>query len=274
MSEKVVKRNWAVKGDSDHLLTLPQSASAKPQLAGDSQLGGAASLGSDLPSGTDKSDQDLQEPRAQALAELEQELDSRREEHEKSLAATTLKHEQELASRRKSMEQELRGELQSEFRQRYEQALTSLESAAASLGQDRDTYLKQVELPALELVLEISRQLLCKEISTDSSILGGLIVKALGMLKPQEVVAVKLHPATFHLLLENESFNAALSKAGFSADLVELAIDDSLEPDQFRAELGGMRIEFGLQDSISGILGLLKDEISTAAPPPQSAGEK
>lgn len=271
MSKKVVKRNWTVKGESDHLVQLPLTDPELHQRPGGPEAGeGPAARGNQPQKNPHQATPALRE---QALADLEQELKHRREEHERQIETATRQHEQKLAEHRSALERDLRRELENEFRQRYEQAIKSLEKAADSLGQDRDAYLAQVELPALELVLEISRQLLGKEIREDSSVLTGLIVKAFKMLKPQEIVTVKVHPATFHLLLENEGFNAALSQAGFSPTLVELDIDDSLETDQFKAELGGMRIEFDLSEAVSRIFNLLSEELQATLPPVATAND-
>lgn len=253
MSKKVVKRIFTKKGDGEHI--VPVSPLGIEGLAGTMNEGDLTQRrGSVASRKAEETILEAKKQREKQLSDLEIELGQIRAEHEEQLAQTTQQHELEMEQRRTALERDLRGELENEFRERYEQAIKSLENAAADLEKDRDSYLKQIEQPALELVMETARQVLGQEIKTDSKILGNLIVKAFELLKPEEVVNVHIHPATFHLLLDNKSFNVGLAQAGFSHKLVDLDIDETIAPDQFKAELGGMRIEFSLQSAISELL--------------------
>ncbi len=279
MSEKVVKRVFTKKIEGEHVVPVsPLGTEGLPRTQLDDSPGATTGSAHNRALSAARTEaeviiSDAQVQREKQLADLEVELSQVRQEHEDKLAEATKQHELEMEQRRTALERDLRGELENEFRERYEQAIRSLESAAANLGQERDKYLQQIEQPALELVVETARQVLGQEIRTDSKFIGGLIVKAFELLRPTEVVNVHVHPATFHLLLENESFNVGLAKSGFNHKLVELEIDETLATDQFRAELGGMRIEFNLQSSISELLEVLTKELdlTNAGKPPQSS---
>lgn len=162
--------------------------------------------------------------------------------------ATTERVEAELEKRRESLEAEIRSQVEGEFKERYQSAISVLERSAKQLDTLRDEYLESIQQPAMNLVLAIAHHLLQQELSRHPEFIARLIAMSFEMLKPSEIATVKVNPATFFVLSEDELLNNALREAGIDLELVDLAIDESQAPAGFSTEINGLSVEYNLEE--------------------------
>jgi hypothetical protein len=191
----------------------------------------------------------LAEARAQResiLAGLQTEAKQARESMEQELATLQQAAELELVEQRAQLVESLRAELDAQYRQRYGAALTQLEQAAAQLAQRQAEYVKEIEQPALELVLAIARQLLAGELAHSPQALARLIAEALALLQPQQSASLLLSPQTLELLTADGLLGAVLAERGMSLERVALEPSPALRDDQFELRAGASRISFDL----------------------------
>jgi len=204
------------------------------------------------------------EEMAQEIAtQAEAEALARREKTEDELQQMMESTLKDLETQRESLERETRTRLEQEYRERYQQAIVSLEKSAADLQAKREEYLAQIEEPAMQLVLAIARRLLGAELSRSPRFVAELIGAAFHLLKPEGMVHVELHPATFHLLSEDTLLVNSLRESGINPDLVELAIDETLKPDAFRARVGGMSVDYDLDTVIDELVNHVEERAAT-----------
>jgi flagellar biosynthesis/type III secretory pathway protein FliH len=192
---------------------------------------------------------------AGARAEAERLQEAARERSATETAAARA----ELAAQRAALAREVRAELETEYRQRYLAAVSALEGAAAELREKQEAYLRQIEQPALELVLAIARQLLGDELSQSPAFIARLIAQAFSLLKPQQVASAAVHPATFERLLADDLFASALAAAGVQPQRVELEIDELLDPDQFVLRVAGVSVEYDLGAGLAEMAAHLRE---------------
>ena len=168
--------------------------------------------------------------------------------------------------------------MEKQYLERYGAALRALETAGAELRTRQDDYLKDIEQPAFSLVLAVARQVLGAELARPQAYVGPLIARAFSLLKPEQVVVVALHPATFNAVTSDPTLLSALPAAGISVKRVELTIDESLKPDQFSARINGVSIDFDLSASLAKVLAHLEEraaalEAGTDQLPPANPAE-
>lgn len=152
----------------------------------------------------------------------------------------------ELQTLRDGLLSQLRQELEREYQERYAAAVKALEGAAAELRGHQEDYLKQIERPALELVLAVARQLLAAELRTAPEAITGLIIRAFQLLKPEQVVVVHVSAPAFERLSADQLLAQALAEAGIRPGLVELAVDETLSAEQFVARVNGVSVSYDL----------------------------
>jgi len=205
-----------------------------------------------------EAEQMAQEIASQAEAEASKKIEATEVEVEQLISMTM----RDLESQRETLEREARERVEAEYRERYLAAVTALEAAAAELRNEHEEYLKQIEPPAQRLVLAIARQLLGRELSRSPEFVAALIARACQLIKPDQVVTVDVHPATFMLLSEDELLGDALREAGIKPRLVDLSIDEALEPGQFRAHLAGLSIDYDLSEVLAELISELEERFS------------
>ncbi|MBN2081984.1 hypothetical protein JW859_07235 [bacterium] len=202
-----------------------------------------------------EAEQMAQDIAAQAEAEATKKIEETEAEVEQLISQTM----RELESQREVLEREARERAEAEYRERYLAAVTALEGAAAQLRREHEEYLKQIEQPAQRLVLAIARQLLGRELSQSPEFVAALIARACQLIKPDQVVTVDVHPATFMLLSEDDLLSDALRAAGIKPALVDLALDEALEPSQFKAHLAGLSIDYDLPEILAELITELEE---------------
>jgi flagellar biosynthesis/type III secretory pathway protein FliH len=210
----------------------------------------------------------LAEARAQResmLANLDVEARQAREGMERELAMLQEAAELELVEQRVQLQDNLRAELDREYQARYGAALAQLEQAAAQLAQCQAEYLKEIEAPALELVLAIARQLLAGELAHSPQVLARLIAEGLQLLQPQQTVQVALCPDTLELLTHDELLGSVLRERGLALERVELSGNPALAPDQFVLQAGAARVSFDLNAKAAELVAQLTQRAAAEA---------
>ena len=266
MKERILKRERTKKGD-EFMVAAQQVAST--ELSGDvgsltAQLEGEAGL----PEDPDQAEQLLvkAEQQAQSIAgRAEEEAQQLRRQADEETRQLREAAAAELAQKRRVMEGEIRRELETQYGERYSAAVTALEAAAADLRERQEQYLAQIEQPALSLVLAIGRQLLGAELSRSPEFIAGLIARAFQLMKPQQVVYVALDAEIHRRLEEDELLTGALRRAGIKPELVAITADEALAPGQFTAEVGGMSVDYNLDEVITELTAQIEKRAASLA---------
>jgi len=272
MSDRILKGEQAKKGDkvivaarqltgrklSSAVDSVPVKTSQEPEINADDYV---------LPSDRARSEAerivaDAEQMAQDIAAQAESEASRKREEIESEIEQLIDSTTRELETQRESIERETHQRVEAEYRERFQAALTALERAAAELRDKREQYLAEIEQPALRLVLEVARQLLSREISRSPEFIAELIVQALAILKPEQLVTVKLHPETYQLLTSDDLLVDILRTSGFSPKQVALAVDESLAPAQFCASIDGTAVEYDMAAALSQLIGQLEEQSS------------
>lgn len=268
MQDRIIKGGRSVEGD-EFVVSIcrtgtppPEEADAQPApevdaAAGEQQLSAQALDAAERI--RSEAEQMASEIAQQARAAAERQR-AQTEDELAELMETTLR---ELETQRENIERETRTKLEQEYRDRYRQAVAALEAAAAGLGTHRDAYLAEIEQPAFNLVLAIARQLLGAELTRSPRFIAEMIKEAYKLLRPENVVQVALHPATFHLLSEDALLTGVLREAGIAVDRVELTIDETLKPAAFTARLGGVCVDYDLDTAIAELAEHLAQRAAT-----------
>jgi flagellar biosynthesis/type III secretory pathway protein FliH len=270
MSDRILKGEQAKKGDkvivaarqltgrmsNSAVESKPENPGQEPEISADDYL---------LPSDRARSEAerivaDAEQMAQDIAAQAESEASRKREEIESEIEQLIDSTTRELETQRESIERETRQRIEAEYRERFQAALTALERAAAELRDKREQYLTEIEQPALRLVLEVARQLLSREISRAPEFIAELIVQALAILKPEQLVTVKLHPETYQLLTNDDLLVDILRTSGFSPKQIALAVDETLAPAQFRASVDGTAVEYDMAAALSQLIGQLEEQ--------------
>lgn len=267
MSDRILKGDHAVKGEDFVVSARPlaadgrsakrtrRPANAEPQTEEEIQLPSDRAH-----SEAERIVADAEQMAQEIAAEAENKATKKREETENELEQLIELTTRELETQRETIEREIRQRLEAEYRERYLAAVSALEKAAADLRANHTQYLESIEEPALKLVLAVARQLLGQEISQSPEAIAKLIVRAVGLLKPEHVVTVYLH-ADSHQRLANDSVLAeALRQSGIRTQLVELAVDDALMPDQFSARIEGTSIDYNMSAAVDELAQQLAEQ--------------
>jgi flagellar assembly protein FliH len=147
-------------------------------------------------------------------------------------------------------EQKARHALEQETRA----ALEAMAAATAEAASLRGETIRRAEADTVRLAIEIARRVLHREISVDPAALEALVRAALGKLKNQEILRVRVHPEQEKLMrtcLDQSgrtqaveiSGDAGLSKGAASFEMARGSLDASVEA-QLR------EIERGLTDEL------------------------
>ncbi len=202
---------------------------------------------------------------AQILAEAGSEVDRLKSDWQQQHEQQRQQFEQEMQARRDQLEKEIRAQIEATYRERYEAAARMLESLAAQTRDRQLEFLQSVEDSAFELVLEIAKNVIRRDMRDSRQAITNLIISAFGILKPDKILTVHVNPGIFHLLLEDELFKRGLGEAGIKLDSIDLEIDENLDPNQFVAEVATGRLAFNLEEVLEEMADKLAARKESAA---------
>jgi hypothetical protein len=111
------------------------------------------------------------------------------------------------------------------------------------------------------------------ELERSPEFVAELICKAFDLLKAQKAVVVRVHPGTFHRLSEDELLRNVLREAGISSELVELEIDEALEPDQFSATVNNVSVRYDLSQALAEMIVNLEQRALASAEDKPEVGD-
>lgn len=255
MSNQVLKSGQAEPGEEVLVEPrLPLAEAALPEsddfdVATDSPIVAPAET-----SGTPFLVHSAEQQAARVLAEAQAQIEEYRRRALEDMQNLRQSTEQELSQRAAKLEQQLRSEIEKKYRDRLDAALKALEGAAVQLSERQAEYLAELQLPAYALVLEIARKLLGRELSAPETYAGPLIVRAMELLKPEQVAVVAVHPAVHQALTADAAALQALPAAGISLKRIELTVDESLRPDQFEIRINGVSVGYDIPAALDELL--------------------
>lgn len=273
MSERILKSEQAREGEEYKVsVRQPVARPAKGAQPLDKMDLGSPTAGVKEAAGERSKKLDYQLPSDRARSEAERIVDEAEQMAQEIAAearaeAITLKEQaegevsslrelasSELAAKRENLEAETRSQLEAEYRERYQQAVVSLEQAAIELREKQAEYLAAIEQPALKLVVAIAQQLMGTELSRSPETIAAMVARACELLKPEQVAAVTVCPAAHSALTEDAVLQGALREVGVSPERVELVADEALAPGKFSVCVNGMSIDYDIQQAVAEVI--------------------
>jgi flagellar biosynthesis/type III secretory pathway protein FliH len=197
--------------------------------------------------------------RAQAALEDAESAAARILEGARQEAARLIEAAQaELAQERASLESRVRGEIEAEYRVRFNAAVEAFGLAARQLAQRSESALAQLEESALELVLAIARRLLMCEWEAGPEALARVVAQALSSRQSRELASLALSPEALGALGGAEALAEALRAQGLPPERLRLAEDPRLHRSELRLELPNSVLEFDLEQALAEVEALAR----------------